>query len=113
VDLAIPWFIGAAMGLQVLGTFSVRQHSFMVGGMRIEAGSELDGTRMFDLSTQTRVLAITRSDAPVQLHPRRDVRLSGGDTAYLVGPYRELLDTLRKGQGARQTDVSTDPATTG
>jgi Trk K+ transport system NAD-binding subunit len=113
VDLAIPWFIGAAMGLQVLGTFSVRHRSFMVGGMRIEAGSELDGTRMFDLSTQTRVIAITRSDAPVQLHPRRDTRLSGGDTAYLVGPYRQLLDTLRKGQGAQQTDVSTDPATTG
>ncbi|HZN80768.1 MAG TPA: NAD-binding protein [Mycobacterium sp.] len=113
VDLAIPWFIGAAMGLQVLGTFSVRHRSFVVGGMRIEAGSELDGMRMFDLSTQTRVIAITRSDAPVQLHPRRDTRLSGGDTAYLVGPYRELLDTLRKGQGAQQTDVSTDPATTG
>ena len=25
VDLATPWFIGAAMGLQVLGTFSVRR----------------------------------------------------------------------------------------
>jgi len=34
------------------------------------------------------------------------------DTAYLVGPYRELLNTLRKGQGAQQFDV-TDPATTG
>jgi Trk K+ transport system NAD-binding subunit len=113
VDLATPWFIGAAMGLQVLGTFSVRHRSFMVGGMRIEAGSELDGMRMFDLSTQTRVIAITRADAPVQLHPRRDARLNGGDTAYLVGPYRELLDTLRKGQGVQQTDVSTDPATTG
>jgi Trk K+ transport system NAD-binding subunit len=113
VDLATPWFIGAAMGLQVLGTFSVRQRSFMVGGMRIEAGSELDGMRMFDLSTQTRVIAITRDDAPVRLHPRRDTRLRGGDTAYLVGPYRELLDTLRKGRGAQQADVSTGPAKTG
>jgi hypothetical protein len=46
------------------------------------------------------------------LHPRRDTRLSAGDTAYLVGPYRELLDTLRKGQGAQQPDVSTDHAKT-
>ncbi|MGZ4515570.1 MAG: NAD-binding protein, partial [Mycobacterium sp.] len=35
VELAAPWFIGAAMGLQVLGTFSVGQRSFMVGGMHV------------------------------------------------------------------------------
>jgi voltage-gated potassium channel Kch len=113
VDLATPWFIGAALGLQVLGTFSVGQRSFMVGGMYVKLGSELDGMRMFDLSTQTRVIAITRPGAAVRLHPRRDARLSAGDTAYLVGPYRELLDTLRKGQGAQRPDVSTGPATTG
>ena len=100
VDLATPWFIGAAMGLQVLGTFSVGQRSFMVGGVYVQPGSELDGMRMSDLSTQTRVIAIARPGT------RRfgcirgaTPELSAGDTAYLVGPYRELLDTLRKGQG--------------
>jgi Trk K+ transport system NAD-binding subunit len=112
VDLATPWFIGAAMGLQVLGTFSVGQRSFMVGGVHVQPASELDGTKMVDMSTKTRVIAITRADAPVRLHPRRDTRLGAGDTAYLVGPYRELLDTLRKGQGAQQPDI-TDPAKTG
>ena len=102
VELAAPWFIGAAMGLQVLGTFSVGQHAFMVGAMHVEAGSELDGLRMFELSTQTRVIAITRRDAPVKLHPRRDVRLRAGDTAYLVGRYRELLATLRQAQPPQQ-----------
>jgi hypothetical protein len=68
--------------------------------------------RMANLSTQTRVIAITRPGTAPRLHPRRDAKLSAGDTAYLVGPYRELLDTLRKGQGAQQPDV-TDPATTG
>jgi len=97
VELAAPWFIGAAMGLQVLGTFSVGQRSFMVGEMHVAAGSELDGLQMFKLSTQTRVIAITRHDAPVALHPRRDAWLRAGDTVYLVGPYRELLATLRKG----------------
>ncbi|OCB60399.1 potassium transporter TrkA [Mycobacterium malmoense] len=102
VELAAPWFIGAAMGLQVLGTFSVGQRSFMIGGMHVAAGSELDGLKMFELSTQTRVIAITRQDAPVELHPRRDAWLRGGDTVYLVGPYRELLATLRKGQPPQQ-----------
>jgi Trk K+ transport system NAD-binding subunit len=105
VELAAPWFIGAAMGLQVLGTFSVGQRYFMVGGMRVAVGSELDGLQMFELSTQTRVIAITRQDAPVKLHPRRDARLRGGDTVYVVGPYRELLATLRKGQPPEQAEA--------
>jgi Trk K+ transport system NAD-binding subunit len=98
VDLAAPWFIGAAMGLQVLGTFWVGQRSFMVGGMLVAPGSELDGMRMVDLSTQARVIAIIRPDGPISLRPRRDARLKAGDTVYLIGPYRELIATLRKGQ---------------
>ncbi|ANR90139.1 NAD-binding protein [Mycobacterium avium] len=110
VDLAAPWFIGAAMGLQVLGTFSVGQRSFMVGAMHVAAGSELDGLRMFEMSTQTRVIAITRRDTPVELHPRRDAWLRAGDTVYLVGPYRELLETLRKGQPPQQPANEERPA---
>ena len=105
VDLAAPWFIGAALGLQVVGTFSVGQRSFMVGGVYVKLGSELDGMRMADLSTQTRVIAITRPGKPVLLHPRRDTRLRATDTAYLVGRYRELLDTLGKGQSASRTSA--------
>lgn len=100
VELAAPWFIGAALGLTVFGTFSVGQASFMVGGVRVGARSELDGIRMAELSTQTRVLAIVGRDGTQELHPRRDSQLRAGDIAYLVGPYRELLDTLRKGQGS-------------
>ncbi len=106
VDLAAPWFIGAAMGLQVLGTFWVGQRSFMVGGMLVAEGSELDGLRMMDLSTQARVIAIIRPDGPVSLRPRRDARLKAGDTAYLIGPYRELIATLRKGQPPPLTAIS-------
>jgi Trk K+ transport system NAD-binding subunit/multidrug transporter EmrE-like cation transporter len=98
VELATPWFIGTAMGLQVFGTFSVGQQSFMLGGVEVESGSELDGLRMADMSTQTRVIAIASPGGPARLHPRRDTHLSAGDTAYLVGPYRELLETLHKGR---------------
>ncbi len=77
VALAAPWFIGAAMGLDVVGTFSIAQSSFMVGAMRVAEGSELDGLPMQEMSTTTRVIAITREDAPVQMRPRRDARLRG------------------------------------
>jgi voltage-gated potassium channel Kch len=43
VALSAPWFIGAAMGVEVLGTFSIGQSSFMVGAMLVADGSELDG----------------------------------------------------------------------
>ncbi len=98
VDLATPWFIGAAMGLDVLGTFSVGQQSFMVGGVVVQPGSELDGMRIRELSTQTRVIAIARGDRPPELYPHLDTRFEASETAYLVGPYHELLSTLRKGQ---------------
>jgi Trk K+ transport system NAD-binding subunit len=110
VALAAPWFIGAAMGLQVLGTFSVGQSSFMIGAMHVGAGSELDGLQMLEASTQTRVIAITREDAPVQMRPRRDARFRAGDTVYLVGPYRELLATLRKGLPPREPAAGTERA---
>ena len=112
VDLAAPWFIGAAMGLQVLGTFWVGQRSFMVGGMLVAAGSELDGLQMVGLSTQTRVIAITRPEGPISLRPRRDARLKAGDTVYLIGPYRELIATLRKGQPPPQTAINGQRAAT-
>ncbi|MBS4729219.1 NAD-binding protein [Mycobacterium sp. SM1] len=99
-ELAAPWFIGAAMGLQVLGTFSVGQSSFMVGAMHVAEGSELDGRPIPGLSTKIRVIAITRGYNDVTLHPRRGTRLSAGDTVYLVGPYRELLATLRQGRAS-------------
>ena len=105
VELAVPYFIGAAIGLQVLGTFSVGQSSFVVGGMQVAAGSELDGLRMFELSTQARVIAIVTSNGLLKLHPRRDSRLHADDTVYLVGPYRELIDTLRRGRPPRQANV--------
>jgi Trk K+ transport system NAD-binding subunit len=98
VDLAAPWFIGAAMGLHVLGTFWVGQRSFMVGGMLVAENSELDGLLMVEMSTQTRVIAIIRPEGPIRLRPRRDAVLRAGDTVYLIGPYRELIATLRKGQ---------------
>jgi Trk K+ transport system NAD-binding subunit len=98
VELAAPWFIGAAIGLDVLDTFSVGQHSFVVGAMSVAPDSELDGLHLYELSTYVRVIAITRTNQEVELHPRRNAQLRAADTAYVVGPYRELLGTLRKGQ---------------
>jgi Trk K+ transport system NAD-binding subunit len=109
VALAAPWFIGAAMGMEVLGTFSIGQSSFMVGAMLVADGSELDGLQMGKLSSKTRVIAICREDAPIDLRPHHEGHLRGGDTVYLVGPYRDLVATLRKGLPPKNVVAAPEP----
>ena len=98
--LAAPWFVGAALGLDVLETFFVDQQPFLVGRLTIASGGGLQGLAMQDLSARTRVVALRRSSAAGRLEhpPRRGTRFEGGDEAYLLGPYDELLDVLRRDQ---------------
>jgi Trk K+ transport system NAD-binding subunit len=98
--LAAPWFVGAALGLDVLETFYVDQQPFLVGRLSIAPGGGLQGLAMQDLSARTRVIALRRADAGGVLEhpPRRGTRFQGGDEAYLLGPYEELLEVLRRDQ---------------
>lgn len=96
--LAAPWFVGAALGLDVLGTFYVGQQPLLVGRLTVAPGGGLDGLAMGELSARTRVVAISRADADgdggLEHPPRRGTRFRAGDQAYLIGPYEELLQVL-------------------
>ncbi|MCU1689481.1 MAG: Calcium-gated potassium channel mthK [Jatrophihabitantaceae bacterium] len=96
--LAAPWFVGAALGLDVLSTFYVDQQPMLVGRLRVAAGGGLDGLAMQHLSARTRVVAIGHLDGAGALEhpPRRDTRFAAGDEAYLVGPYEDILQVLRR-----------------
>jgi Trk K+ transport system NAD-binding subunit len=95
--IAAPWFVGAALGLEVLFTFYVGNNPFLLARLRVSAGGGLDGLAMLDLPGTVRVVAIRRSASSAALEhpPRRDTRLAPGDDAYLAGPYAELLEVLR------------------
>jgi Trk K+ transport system NAD-binding subunit len=114
VELAAPWFVGAALGLDVLGTFPVHGHAFLLGRLRVGAGSALDGLAMRDLSLRTRVVALRRAaghdgarpeDVPLEHPPRRDTRFAAGDEAYLVGPDEELLEVLARSRAEPATST--------
>jgi Trk K+ transport system NAD-binding subunit len=107
--IAAPWFVGAALGLEVLFTFYVGNHPFLLARLRVSAGGGLDGLAMQELPGTVRVVAIRRaaSAAALEHPPRRDTRLAPDDDAYLVGPYAELLEILRHD---RQTGASPTPA---
>jgi Trk K+ transport system NAD-binding subunit len=101
--LAAPWFVGAALGLDIVTTFYVDHQPMLVGRLTVADTGGLRGQTMSQLSARTRVIAIrrrhpdgdTRAGA-LEFPPRRDTRFDGGDQAWLVGPYDELLDVLRR-----------------
>jgi Trk K+ transport system NAD-binding subunit len=96
--LAAPWFVGSALGLQVLSTFYVEHQPFLVASLDVETASGLDGMAMQEISGRTRVIALARAarNGALEYPPRRDTRFAAGDRAYLVGPYEELLRVLRR-----------------
>ena len=100
--LAAPWFVGAALGLDVLSTFYAGDEPLLVARLTVAADGGLNGLAMADLSARTRVLAIRRAaDEQLLEHPpRRGTRFRSGDQAYLIGPYEELLAVLRQDRPA-------------
>jgi Trk K+ transport system NAD-binding subunit len=96
--LAAPWFVGAALGLDVLNTFYVGDEPLLVARLKVTRGGGLDGLAMRDLGGRTRILAISRTfdQGYLEHPPRRGTRLRAGDEAYLIGPYEELLAVLRR-----------------
>ncbi len=96
--LAAPWFVGAALGLDVRSTFYVGDEPLLVARLTVSSGGGLDGLAMRDLAATTRILAISRAADQGYLEhpPRRGTRLRAGDQAYLIGPYEELLAVLRR-----------------
>lgn len=97
-ELAAPWFVGAALGLEVLGTFYVGQTPFLAAQLTVRAGGGLDGISMQDLASKTRVVAIRRVAEAGKLEhpPRRETAFQAGDTAFLIGQYEELLGVLQR-----------------
>ncbi|HEX4343984.1 MAG TPA: potassium channel family protein [Solirubrobacteraceae bacterium] len=98
VAIAAPWFVGAALGLQVIHSFYVGSHPFLLARLRVGAGGGLEGLAMSELGARIRVIAIERADGRGELEhpPRRETRLQAGDDAFLAGPYDELLRILRR-----------------
>lgn len=92
--LAAPWFVGAALGLDVLDTFYVDRQPFLLARLTVADGGGLDGRSMSELSARTRVIAVDHGNGVLEHPPRRDTVFVAGDAAYLVGPYEELLTVL-------------------
>jgi Trk K+ transport system NAD-binding subunit len=111
--LAAPWFVGAALGLDVLSTFYAGDVPLLVARLTVTPDGGLHGVAMNDLGARTRVLALRRAaDKLILEHPpRRNTRFRPDDEAYLIGPYDELLTVLRRDRLSPQAPgpVPSDP----
>jgi Trk K+ transport system NAD-binding subunit len=95
-EITAPWFVAAALGLEVLGAFSVGGQPFTLGRLSIAADGALNGAAMLSLSANTRVIALHRYVTGILEHPpRRGTIFEAGDLAYIIGPNDELIEVLR------------------
>ena len=105
-EITAPWFVSAALGLEVLGAFTVAGHSFTVGRLAVAAHGALAGLAMQALSANTRVIALDRGATGALEHPpRRGTRFEPGDLAYIVGPNDELIEVLRRASAGVERGV--------
>ena len=115
--LAAPWFVGAALGHEVISTFYAQRQPFLVARMRIRAGGGLDGTRLADMGAGLRLVAASPPEDPssqtAPLGPEdvgedsadylltRHTRLQAGSEVLLVGTYPNVIGAFRANEPAR------------
>jgi len=92
--VAAPWFVAAALGLDVIATFAVDQEAFIAGRLTVHAEGGLAGVSMLDLPMRARVVALFREGGGLEHLPRSQTTLQAGDDAYVVGPPEDLLSLL-------------------
>jgi Trk K+ transport system NAD-binding subunit len=66
----------------------------LLARLTVARGGGLDGRSMREMSARTRVIALDRAAGGLEHPPRRDTIFAAGDSAYIVGPYEELLQVL-------------------
>ncbi|ADP79410.1 NAD-binding protein [Pseudofrankia inefficax] len=122
--LAAPYFVGAALGYDVISTFYVERTPFLVARMVVRPGAALVGPTLAELATGARILAVTAAAEPHRagpngetpaaavngaavngaaparpnLRPSRHTRLRAGDELLAVGPVTEIVDMIRRNQ---------------
>lgn len=99
-ELASPWFVGEALGLEVLGTFYVGSSLFIAVRLPVRPGGRFDQVAVRDVGPG--LVAVGRSGSTgLEYPPAEGTVLTPGDSAYVIGQYEDLLRLLNPGGGNR------------
>ena len=98
-ELAMPWFVGETLGLEVLGTFYVDTSLFLAIGVEVTEGDRLDGINPSQAGPAIRIVAIRRGESGTPLDQVRThtAPLRRGDRAYVIGLYQDVFAALHRG----------------
>lgn len=92
--LAAPWFVAAALGLDVYSAFNLANKTLLVGRLTVSPTGGLSGVSMLELDVKIRVIAVSTTDERPDFRPTRDTLFTPGDEFYIVGPAQEILRVL-------------------
>ena len=97
-ELASPWFVGAALGIDVLGTFYVGPTLLIAARLDVREDGPLEGMAVLDIEERARVVAIRPAGTAVGLEhpPNPDSTVRAGDSVYVIGEYDDLLGLLQR-----------------
>lgn len=101
--VSAPWFVAAALGLEVIATFAVDQEPFIAGRLTVRADGGLAGASMLDLPMRARVVALVQKQGVEHL-PRGKTTLKAGDDVFVVGPPEDLLLLLVRNRVAQSVE---------
>jgi Trk K+ transport system NAD-binding subunit len=109
-ELSAPWFVGAALGLDVLNTFYVEHQPFLLGRLTVREAGGLVGRTVRDLSARIRVVAVERAHGGKLEYPADIAQtFQADDRAYLIGPYEDLLAVLRRDRARGSSRPTPEP----
>lgn len=97
-ELAMPWFVGETLGLEVLGTFYVDTSLFMAIGVDCIAGGHLESMSPAEAGSSIRVIAVRRGGVAGAVERVRadSAPLVAGDRAYVIGLYQDVFAALHR-----------------
>jgi voltage-gated potassium channel Kch len=94
-ELASPWFVGAALGLEVLGTFYVGPRLFIAVRLPVRPGGRLDGHRVGELGPA--VVAVEHAgERGMEYPPAPEALMAPGDSVFAIGLYEDLVRMLTR-----------------
>jgi Trk K+ transport system NAD-binding subunit len=109
-ELSAPWFVGAALGLDVINTFYVEHQPFLLGRLTVREAGGLVGRTVRDLSARIRVVAVERARGGRLEYPADIAQaFQADDRAYLIGPYEDLLAVLRRDRARGSSRPTPEP----
>lgn len=97
-QIAAPFFVAAALGLDIVTAFSVAKRNVVVGRLRVSATGGLVGVPVEEVGQGVRVVALTgRSGSDASACPLRPgTSLDAGDRALVVGTAEDILRILAR-----------------